>query len=153
MVKNVTLSTQRLYVKNASCEMSNAPQVFREQGRPENKVEMQINHNKLEEENHYEAVLSLTVTTKISDKILCITKAEQAGIFKIENATKEQLEQILGVHCPHVLYPFACNAISQLAVMGSLPAIVLQPIDFGGLYQQRKKEEQGQQGDSERTVH
>jgi len=153
MAKNVTLSTQRLYVKNASCEMSNAPQMFREQGRPENKVELQINHNKLEEDNHYEAILSLTVTTKISDKILCTTKAEQAGIFKIENASKEQLEQILGVHCPHVLYPYACNAISQLAVMGSLPAIVLQPIDFGGLYQQRKKEEQGQQGDSEHTIH
>ena len=153
MGKNVTLSTQRLYVKNASCEISNAPQAFREQGRPENKVEMRINHNKLEEENHYEAILSLTVTTKISDKILCTTKAEQAGIFKIENATKEQLEQILGVHCPHVLYPYACNAISQLVTMGSLPAIVLQPIDFGGLYQQQKKEEQGQQGDSERTIH
>ncbi|KPJ67766.1 MAG: hypothetical protein AMJ43_01980 [Coxiella sp. DG_40] len=144
-MKKITLNTRRLYVKNASYEMSNAPQSFREQkGRPKNSIEMRINNNQLEEKNYYEAILSLTVTTKISDKILCTTKAEQAGIFKIENATKEQLKQILEVHCPHVLYPYACNVISQLTVMGSLPAIVLQPIDFARLYQQQGKKEQKQ---------
>ena len=150
-MQNVTLNTQRLYVKNVSYESSDTPQSFREQGRSENSVEMRINKNDLEEENHHEVVLTLTVTTKIGDKTLCTAKAEQAGVFKVENASEEQLDQILNIHCPHVLYPYACNAISQLAVMGSLPAIVLQPIDFNGLYQQRKEAEKPE--DSKRTVH
>ena len=104
-MENVTLNTQRLYVKNASCEIPDAPKSFLEQGRPENTIEMRINDNKLDEENLHEVALTLTVTTKIGEKILCTTKAEQAGVFKIENTTAEQLEQILSMHCPHVLYP------------------------------------------------
>ena len=152
-MQNVTLNTQRLYVKNVSYESSDTPQSFREQGRPENSVEMRINRNNLAEENHHEVVLILTVTTKIGDKTLCTTKAEQAGVFKVENASEEQLDQILNIHCSHVLYPYACNAISQLTVMGSLPAIVLQPVDFNGLYQQRKEAEKEKPDDSKRTIH
>jgi len=148
---NITLNTQRLYLKNASYETIDTPQSFRTQGRPENKVEMRMNHNKLEEDNHHEVVLTLTVTTKIEDKTLCTVKAEQAGVFKIENATEEQLDQILGTNCPYILYPYACNAISQLTVMGSLPSIILQPIDFNGLYQKCKEAEKTQQRNLEQT--
>lgn len=141
---NITLNTLRLYVKNSSCEIPDAPKSFLEQGKPENHIEMRLNHNDMDEENHHEVTLALIITTKVGDKVVCTMKAEQAGIFKIENANEEQLDQIINMHCPHVLYPYACNAISQLSTLASLPAIVLQPVDFSVVYQQKKKMEKEQ---------
>jgi len=152
---NPTLNLQRIYAKNSSFELKDAPQFFKEQKPLENSIEMRINHTPLEEENYHEVILSLQVTAKIEDKIVFIGKVEQAGMFKIENTTDEQLRQITNIHCPHLLYPYACNILTQLAVSANLSPMVLQPVNFENLYQQRKKleSEQAETGQSNQTVH
>ena len=142
---NPTLNLQRIYVKDSSFNVADAPQIFREQKPLKNSIEMRINHSPLGEDDHHEVVLSLQVTTTMEEKTAFVSKVEQAGIFKIENVTKEQLEQIASTHCPHLLYPYACNMLSQLAVAGSFPAVVLQPVNFENLYQQSKQKEKEQQ--------
>jgi preprotein translocase subunit SecB len=140
---NPTLNLQRIYAKNSSFELKDAPQFFKEQKPMENSIEMRINHTPLAD-NHHEVILSLNVTAKIEDKIVFTGKVEQAGLFKIEDVTDEQLQQITNIHCPHLLYPYACNLLTQLAVSASFSSMVLQPVNFADLYQQRKKLESEQ---------
>ena len=155
---NPKLITQRIYVKNMSYETSDTPKSFRLQGNLQHSHKMEVENNKLEDKDHYEVALTLTVETKVAGKLLCVTKVEQAGVFQIENVTKEQLDLILRTHCPHTLYPYACCVISQLTTSGSIPAVVLQPVDFNAIYQQvqnqqTQKAEQEQHETPGHTMH
>jgi len=135
------LITQRIYVKNSSYETPDTPKSFRLQGNLQHSYKMEVDNNKLEDKDNHEVILTLTVETKVAGKLLCVTKVEQAGVFQIENATKERLNVILGTHCPQMLYPYACCVISQLTTSGSLPAVVLQPVDFNAIYQQAQNQQ------------
>ena len=139
---NSKLSIQRLYVKNLSFTTDETPESFRRTEKPTYSLEMRVSHRALEEKNHYDVILALLVTTKIEEKVVCTINVEQAGVFHIENIEGEQLEQVLGAHCPNILYPYARNVISQLASFGSFADAGLQPIDFLTLYAERQKKEE-----------
>jgi len=156
-MSNPTLNLQRIYVKYSSFSVKDAPQVFRVQKPLKHTIEMKINHQALAEEHHYEVVLSLQVTANKEDQeskegevgeTVFVGKIDQAGIFKIENVTKEQLEQIANTHCPNMLYPYACSLLTQLVVSGSFPGAMMQPVSFESLYRQSK--EKGQEAAPEK---
>jgi preprotein translocase subunit SecB len=82
-------------------------------------------------------VLTVTVTAKSGDKTLFLIEASQAGIFTIRGVPAEQLQPVLAIHCPTVLFPYARETIAEAIGRAGFPPIHLAPINFEALYQQQ----------------
>lgn len=129
---------QRLYTKDTSFESPNAPDIFREQWKPEVKLDINTKSNKLEEKV-FEVVLTVTATAEMDKKNVFLAEVHQAGIFSIDGFKEEQMGQMLGSFCPNILYPYAHEAISDLVSRGGFPPLYLAPINFDALYAQHSK--------------
>ncbi len=127
---------EKLYVKDLSLEVPNAPAIFLEQDAPE--VSIQLNTaGQMVGENAYEVVLTVTVTAKLGEKTVFLVEVGQAGVFRIVNVPEEQLEPLIAIACPNVLFPYAREAVSDAVVRAGFQPIVLQPVNFEGMYMQR----------------
>jgi len=82
-------------------------------------------------------VLTLTVTARVGDKTVFLVETSQAGVFAIRGVTPEQLQPVLAVHCPNVLFPYARETVSDATMRAGFPPVILAPIDFDGLYRQQ----------------
>ncbi len=135
---------QRIYCKDISFETPNSPSMFLGEWKPQ--MEMQFN-NEMQElgENNYEVVLTLTVTVKSNDKTAFLVEVHQAGIFNIIGVPEEQMNPVLGITCPNILFPYAREVVSDLVNRGSFPQLLLAPVNFEALYAQQAQ----QQADSE----
>jgi preprotein translocase subunit SecB len=133
------LEIQRIYVKDLSLEAPGAPDIFREEWRPEIAVDLDVKHKQLEE-NIYEVVLSVTVTVKMGEKTAFLAEVHQAGIFFMAGFDTSQSEQILNAYCPTVLFPYAREAISDVTIKASFPPLNLAPVNFEVLYMQQQAE-------------
>ena len=127
---------EKLYVKDLSIEVPNAPEIFLEREQPQ--VEIQLNTGgRAVGEGVYEVVLTVTVTAKISDKTVFLVEVGQAGIFRIQNVPEEQIEPLIAVACPNILFPYAREAVSDAVSRAGFQPIVLQPVNFEAMYMQR----------------
>ena len=135
---------EKIYAKDISLENPNAPQIFLERENPS--VEMQL-HNEANsiDEGLYNVVLTVTVTAKLQDKTLFLVEAAQGGIFQIRNVPTENLDPILGVACPNILFPYVRETISDLVTRAGFPPVLLAPVNFEGIYQQRQQQVAAQQ--------
>jgi preprotein translocase subunit SecB len=143
------LNVQKIYVKDVSFEAPNAPQVFQEQGQP--RVELNITQKVGQvAENVYEVVLGATVTCTVNEKNAYLAEVQQAGIFVAQGFEPGQLDAVLGSYCPHVLFPYARQVVSDLIQAGGFPPFLLQPINFEQVYaeSQRRRAESQQQGEA-----
>jgi preprotein translocase subunit SecB len=131
-----SFSLQRTYVKDLSLEMPNAPQIFLEQETPTVEVSINVGGQRLAE-TVYEASVTATVTTRIQDKVLYLVEATQAGIFEAANIPADQLDPLIGIVCPTMLYPYLRANIADAINRTSLPALHLTEVNFQGLYEQR----------------
>ena len=146
---------QRIYVKDLSFESPNAPLVFQEQWKPQVNLDLNTSHNKVSD-NQYEVVLSLTVTTKIGEKVAYIVEIQQAGVFLVQGIEGAQLGQMLGAYCPTILFPYARESIDNVVAKGSFPALMLAPVNFDAIYAQalkRKQEEGAGEASGEQQAH
>lgn len=136
------LNLQKIYLKDVSFEVPDAPKVFQLQGQPG--VELNLSHrsNKLGE-SVFEVVLSVTVTCKIEDKTAYLVEVHQAGIFGITNFDKASEENVLATYCPNVLFPYVRQIVSDMVQGGGFPPLYLQPINFDAIYaeQMRRRSE------------
>ena len=136
---------RKIYLKDASLESPNAPGIFlKDPGQPEVNIEASIRANGLEQNGFYEVVLGITVTSKIADETAFLCEVQQAGIFNIVGLAKEDLPLALEIACPNVLLPFAREAISDLVGKAGFPQLLLSPINFESLYQQKLLQQQKQ---------
>jgi preprotein translocase subunit SecB len=134
----------KLYVKDLSLEIPNAPQIFLEREQP--KVELQIQNGATQiGEGVFEAALTATVTSKIGEKTMFLNECTQAGIFQIRNLAKEDMDMVLGVGCPNILYPYLREVVSDCATRAGFMPVVLAPMNFEALYVQRMQQQQQQQ--------
>lgn len=149
-----SFSLQRTYVKDLSLEMPNAPEILLEQETPKVEVSLNVGAKRLAE-TVFEATVTTTVTTRINDKVLYLVEATQAGIFEAANIPDEQLDPLIGIVCPTMLYPYLRANVADAITRTSLPALHLAEVNFQALYEQRRAEaaqqqgEQGQQEDSD----
>lgn len=143
---------EKIYVKDVSLEIPNAPHVFLQRENPEVGIEL---HNSAAAigEGVFEAIITVTVTSKIEDKTVFLVEVAQAGIFQIRNVPNEAIEGILGVTCPNILFPYAREAVSDLVTRAGFPPVLLNPINFEALYLQQKQQQQAQAGDAATTQH
>lgn len=146
-----SFSLQRTYVKDLSLEMPNAPQILLEQDTPGVEVSINVGGQRLAE-TVYESTVTATVTTRINDKVLYLVEATQAGIFEAANIPAEQLDPLIGIVCPTMLYPYLRAAVADVINRTSLPALHLAEVNFQSLYEQRQAEaassNDGSAGDS-----
>ncbi len=130
---------RKIYLKDSSLESPNAPGIFLDNpAQPDVAIEASIKTDSLEQEQFYEVVLGLTVTSKIGDKTGFLVEVLQAGVFQISGLAKAELPLALEIACPNILLPFAREAISDLVGKAGFPQLLLSPINFESLYQQKQ---------------
>ena len=137
---------EKLYVKDLSLESPNAPSIFLERENP--KIDLQLNtQSTIVEEGLYEVTVTVTVTAKLpeKDKVMFLIEAKQAGIFQVRNLPPEELESVLAIICPNILYPYLREVVSNMAIHAGFTPVLLNPINFEALYQQQKQQQQQQQ--------
>ncbi|MFT7671957.1 MAG: preprotein translocase subunit SecB [Gammaproteobacteria bacterium] len=141
---------QKLYIKDVSFESPDSPQVFNfTQWEP--KIELNINNShKQIDDNHWEVVVTVTVTAKLNDKTAFLVEVQQAGIFVMSGFSDDEKGYIVGSQCMTILFPYAREAISDLTTRGGFPPMILTPVNFEALYQQHIKKKAG---DSEEVKH
>ena len=134
-------SIEKIYVKDLSLEVPGAPQVFLQAETPQ--IEIQLAQGVIQiEEGLYEVTVTVTVTAKVGERTMFLAEAAQAGIFQIRNLPQADLEPIVATVCPNVLFPYARETISDIINRAGFPPVVLAPVNFDGIYQQRLAEQQ-----------
>ena len=132
---------QRVYLKDLSLEIPNAPQIFLETQAPSVEIQLDVASQGLVE-GIYESNVTVTVTTKAGDKVAFLVEAKQAGIFEVRNVPAEQLPLILNVVCPNIIYPYLRSNVADIVQRAGFPPIHLAEINFEALYQQRLAQQQ-----------
>ena len=146
-------AVQRIYVKDISFETPNSPEIFRAEGQPTNNLSINTTVKPLDE-NHYEVVLTVTLTTKLEEKTVYIAEVQHAGIFLMSGFPDQEKGPMLGVYAPNQLFPYVREVVSDLINKGSFPQMVLQPVNFEAIYMQHQqqmaqKAKEAQQGQGE----
>ena len=136
---------EKIYIKDLSLEVPNAPAVFLEREAPQ--IDIQINTQSAAlEAGVFQTVLTVTATAKIQDKTAFLVEVQQAGIFRIQNVPQEAMEPMLAVGCPNILFPYARESVSDAVLRAGFPPLLLQPVNFEAMYlQQRQSQAGGQQ--------
>jgi len=135
-----TFQIEKIYVKDLSLELPSAPQVFLQAETPQLEVQLRSGAQKFAE-HLYEVVLTVTVTARAADRTLFLVEAAQAGIFTLRDIPEAEVDPVLAVACPTILYPYAREAISDLVTRGGFPPVLLAPVSFEALYAQRRQSE------------
>ena len=136
---------EKIYLKDLSLELPNAPQVFFEREGPQVEVNIHNQAAGLAQEGLFEVVLTVTVTAKIADKTVFLVEAAQAGIFQIRNIPQPDLEAVLGTLCPNTLLPYAREAVASVVQRAGFPPVTLQHMNFDLIYQQRLQQQREEQ--------
>ena len=127
---------QRVYLKDASLEMPNAPRIFLEAEAPAVDIQLEVTDGPVIE-NVHEVVVRVTATAKVKDKVLFLVEGKQGGIFEMRNIPAEQMGPILGVVCPGIIYPYLRSNIADLITRTGLPPVHLAEINFEAFYNQK----------------
>jgi preprotein translocase subunit SecB len=134
---------QRIYLKDMSLEQPNSPEIFLEQQAPNMDVAVDVDLEKLAD-GIYESVVTITLTAKIADKIAFLVEGKQAGIFEARNIPDGQIDPLLGIGCPNIIYPYLRANIADMITRAGFPPVHLSEINFEVFYQQRQAQAQGQ---------
>ena len=103
---------EKIYVKDLSLEIPNAPQVFLQQAQPQLDVQLGSEFAGISEA-YYEVTVTATVTARAGERTLFLAEAVQAGIFSARNFAQEELDPLLGIACPNILFPYLRETISD----------------------------------------
>lgn len=137
-------SIEKIYVKDLSLEVPNAPHCFLEREAAEVGLQMQTSGEAVGE-GVFNVDLTLTVSAKIGEKTQFLTEVTQSGVFQIQNVPQEELEAIVAVACPTILFPYARETVSNAVTRAGFPPVLLAPVNFEALYRDRLMQEQAQQ--------
>jgi preprotein translocase subunit SecB len=136
---------EKIYLKDLSLELPNAPQVFFEREAPQVEVNIHNQAAALAQPGLFEVVLTVTVTAKIQDKTVFLVEAAQAGIFQIRNIPDPDIQAVLGTLCPNTLLPYAREVVAGTVLRAGFPPVTLQHMNFELVYQQRMQQMQAEQ--------
>lgn len=127
---------QRVYLKDASLELPNAPQVFLDRNQPKIEVQVDVGGQRLNE-TVFESEVTVTVTARLEETVAFLVEVKQAGIFEIAGMPEDQLEPIVGILCPNMIYPYLRANVADLITRTGFPPVHLSDINFEQFYQQR----------------
>jgi preprotein translocase subunit SecB len=135
-----SFSIEKLYVKDLSIEVPHAPAIFLERETPEVGLQLQTGAAKVGDDI-FEVTLVTTVTAKIGEKNVFLVEVKQAALFRIRNIPEENLEPLLAIACPNILFPYAREAVSDAVTRAGFAPVVLQPVNFEAMYAARVQEQ------------
>jgi preprotein translocase subunit SecB len=138
---------QRVYLKDLSLEQPNSPSIFLEQEAPNIEVALDVGAEPLAD-GIFESTVTVTVTAKVGEKVAFLVEGKQAGIFEVRNIPAEQLDPLLGIACPNILFPYLRANIADVLTRSGFPPIHLSEVNFEVFYQQRLQALAEQQTDS-----
>ena len=128
---------QRMYLKDLSLEQPNAPQILLEQNQPQVDINLAL-AAEVVTDGIFEVTVTATVNTKVGDKTLFLVEAKQAGIFEIRNVPQEQVDGILGIVCPQMIYPYLRAIVSDVCTRAGFPPVLLTEVNFQAMFEQRQ---------------
>ena len=131
---------QRIYLKEASLEQPNSPAIFLEQAQPSVDINLHMAHEGAGE-GFYEVALTVTVTAKVNDRVLFLAECREAGIFEVRNIAGEQLDTVLKVICPQIIYPYLRGNLADMTQRAGFPPVHLTELNFQAMYEQQKAAE------------
>lgn len=132
------ISVRAQYIKDLSFESPNSPQsLLPQKEQPKIDVDVNLNGQKVGEDL-YESSIQIQVKANVEGKPYFLVELTYAGLFGIKNFTEEQIEPLLLIECPFVIFPFARRVIADVTRDGGYPPLMLEPIDFHRLYASRK---------------
>lgn len=133
------------YLKDLSFENPRAPSAFSETGKPPQiSVDVNVNARRLDE-FLFEVELSVSASARnAQQETLFVVEATYAGAFEIKNVPGDQLEPIMLIECPRILFPFMRQIVADATRNGNFPPLMLEPIDFFAVYQQRMSQQADQ---------
>lgn len=129
---------QRVYLKGLSLEQPNSPDIFLAEASPTIEVAVSTVAEK-QDQNIFESTVTVTVTAKINDKVAFLVEAKQAGIFEVCNIPPEQLDALLGIGCPNIVYPYLRANMADIITRAGFPPVHLSEINFEVFYRQQQK--------------
>ena len=133
-------SIEKLYVKDLYVEEPGAPQIFLERENPQVNVQLRT-EGQVVEEGVYEVTLTVTVNARIGeDRNLFLVEVAQAGIFQIRNLPEGELEPVMMIGCPNILFPYAREAVSDAVTRAGFQPVLLSPVNFESLYQSQRQQ-------------
>ena len=136
---------EKIYIKDLSLEVPNAPRVFMEVENPQ--LEIQVRNDGMQfADGMFEVTVTVTVTARAGEKTVFLAEAAQAGIFSVRGIPAEELDPLLGIGCPTILYPYVREAISDLVTRAGFPAVVLAPVSFEQIYMERRQQQAAADG-------
>jgi len=133
---------QRMYLKDLSLEQPNSPQILLEQAQPQVDIQLGLGAEPIAD-GVYEVAVTATVTTKVGDKTLFLVEAKQAGIFEIRNIPEDQLQPIIGIACPGMVYPYLRAIVSDICTRAGFPPVMLAEVNFQAMFEAQQQSQQG----------
>jgi preprotein translocase subunit SecB len=143
--QNPVFQIQRMYLKDLSLEQPNSPQILLEQFQPQVDINLALGAEPIAE-GVYEVTVTATVTTKVNDKTLFLVEAKQAGIFEIRNIPEEQLQPIIGIACPGMVYPYLRAIVSDICTRAGFPPVMLAEVNFQAMFEAQQAQAAAQNG-------
>ena len=136
---NPVFQIQRVYLKDLSLEQPNSPKILLEQQQPQVDINLALSAEGISE-GLYEVCVTATVTTKVGDRTLFLVEAKQAGIFEIRNLPDGQLQGVVSVVCPQILYPYLRAIVSDVCTRAGFPPILLTEVNFQAMFEAQQAE-------------
>jgi preprotein translocase subunit SecB len=143
--QNPVFQIQRIYLKDLSLEQPNSPQILLEQAQPQVDINLALAAEPVADAV-YEVTVTATVTTKVKDKVLFLVEAKQAGIFEIRNIPDDQLQPIIGIACPGIVYPYLRAIVSDVCTRAGFPPVILSEVNFQAMYEAQRAQQQQPNG-------
>jgi preprotein translocase subunit SecB len=132
---------QRVYLKEASLEQPNSPAILLEQEQPTVDIQLGVEATQAAD-GVYEVAVTATVTTKLKDKTVFLVEAKQAGIFEIRNLPADQMNAVMGIACPQIVYPYLRGNVADLVTRAGFPPVHLAEINFQAMFEQQQAQAQ-----------
>jgi preprotein translocase subunit SecB len=141
-------SIEKIYLKDLSLEVPGAPQIFSERESP--RIDVNI-HNAATalSEGVYEVVLTATITAKHGERTAFLVEVKQGGVFQIRNIAAQDMDPVLAIACPNILFPYVRETVSSVISRAGFPPFLLNHLSFEALYQQHLQQRQQQQQQAE----
>jgi len=140
-----TLNILTQYIRNLSFESPNAPNSLRAREKaPAINIGINVNANTMGDDM-YDVTLTINARAGEENDVLFNIELVYGGVFRIQNFPQEHLMPIVFIECPRLLFPFARQIVSDTSRNGGFPPLMIDPIDFGAMYQQRMAEEAARQ--------
>lgn len=141
-VAQQVFTIQKIYTKDISFESPNAPGIFSTEFQPQLSIDLNVETAALDESTHH-VILRITATTKVEEQTAFLCEVEQAGIFTLSGFSETEMGYLLGAQCPNVLFPYAREVVSDLVAKGGFPQLLLEPVNFDGMYHEHLQSAQG----------